>query len=1528
MIGGIEYPTQIASGRNGEIAVASYMSHKVHIYDRDRQLIRTFGSTGYLDGQFVCPSGIAIDRHNRVFVSSTTKVDVFTIDGDFITATGSHGKGPLQFSNATGIAVSKEGKIYVADSQNNRIQVLNSDLTFCTSFSEASKTVGSGCLSQPQAIAINSEGNLFVADMMNHAVQVFAPDGTFLLKFGKYGPATTPGAICTPTAIAVDRQDNVYVGNSTGTIGIFSKEGNFLRQFGSYGSELGQFSQIKGLHVDRKGRLHVSEWVSNRIQIFPASPSMVGEENDEDSSPTEQYEAENVVNSVNSVGPTSMPSSILSDIKERCKITESGNSPTKPFNLVGPASSVPIKVISGITQPNGIMEGKNGELIVSSLTKNKLLVYSTKKDYQLMNELDDILCPFGIGSTSNNLIVVSCSRKLQWFTMDGNFVHLSKEKFSNPNDVAIGKDGRIYVIDSGFVKILNGDDTLHHSFKLSYLDDDENNRPPDSLALNSEGNLYITDKSCNCVRVYTPGGDALFKFGKSGSYPERGVLVSPMAIAIDGEDNVYVGNVMMISIFDKSGSFLRSFGGYGDDLGQFSLIRGLHIGRNGHLYVSDFCNNRVQVFEGLIPRLSDDQMVVSGQIISIPEPVNFSKTPDSGGENVVTPVPIKKIVGPNFAEPVKTISDVVEPTGVTGAGGDFVVASRKVKKLVIFNHSDFEYQGEISRLTYDPARNSEMVDLTDVALSQDGNFLISVKHRVLKISPNGEVITTFGSPGKRGSGDSQLDTPCGIAVGKTGQVFVVDSGNCRIQVFRADLTLERSLQLPDNEGLEKPALERVAVNSEGSIYVTDKKNKCIHVFDEKFLFSFKNLSVERDVKSSFFKHFFLPSPEAITIDHENNIYVATSNDEILLFAPGGHLLRVCGKRGDEPGQFRGIKAMHFDQKGNLYVCESKSDRIQIFVGTGPTSEGGSNQAVNLNQEEPETVLDNIREPRGIAEGKNGEIVIASSSDHKISVYDHEHQLKVQFGTRGDVDGQINCPTGVAVTADNLILVSCRDKLQWFTMEGQLVNVIGGKGKEVSEFDNPVCTVIGRDEKIYVLEKGNKRVQIFKGNASYSSSFKIDKDKFHAEALAINSEGKIFVVDTSNSFILVFSPEGNYLSNFSVKDSKEPSFPTTIAIDRRDNVYIGNANGVISMFDKNGSFVRAFQGGDHHGRYTVIRGLCVSERGCMYISDYSNNRVKVFELPDSINVQETDSKSAISLPVLRCKPMHTIGPKSLLPIKVFEGILKPSGIATDKDGNVFISSNQENKILICNPGSFEASSQITEIRNPRDPKFKGIVKPSGLAYTSDGYLLVSFQNQVVKMGLNGTAVLFLGNVKYRKGSKEDELSDPGGIASGNDGKIFLVDRGNHRVQTLQNDFTYTSSLQNPDSSKSRYEYLERVALNSGGDLFITDCRNCNVQVYNNSGRFVFDFGIATSKGKYKRGGLCHPHAIAIDKEDFIYVGDENGVVSIFDKTGSFVRSFGGPGEQPGRFGDIQAMHFDNEGKLYVCEWKTNRVQVFQ
>jgi len=93
----------------------------------------------------------------------------------------------------------------------------------------------------------------------------------------------------------------------------------------------------------------------------------------------------------------------------------------------------------------------------------------------------------------------------------------------------------------------------------------------------------------------TSEGKFLRKFGGRGSGP--GQLINPYDVII-GENKVYVcdsGNDR-ICAFTIGGEFIMSFGSKGQKQGQFKFPVGIHITEDSYLLVSDFCNNRIQIF--------------------------------------------------------------------------------------------------------------------------------------------------------------------------------------------------------------------------------------------------------------------------------------------------------------------------------------------------------------------------------------------------------------------------------------------------------------------------------------------------------------------------------------------------------------------------------------------------------------------------------------------------------------------------------------------------------------------------------------------------------------------------------------------------------------------------------------------------------------------------------------------------------------------------------------------------------------------
>lgn len=262
----------ITTTPNGEIFFSSGgPKHCVTVYCGEEKL-RSFGKMGIMAGdEMVSPAGMAVNSKGELLVASQYHLKCFTLEGQLMQVVGSYTEpeGDCTLQGPLGLAIGKEGRVYVVETAKNRVKIFNEDLTYHSSFTKADRRLGSGHLNSPMNVAINSLGHVFVTDMANNDVQVFTADGEYMYRFKKQGHGL--GTIQSPMAIAVDSEDYVYVASGSGTISIFQTRDNeavFVKSFGSYGTELGKFSAIRCMHVDKEGWLYVGEMTTNRIQVF------------------------------------------------------------------------------------------------------------------------------------------------------------------------------------------------------------------------------------------------------------------------------------------------------------------------------------------------------------------------------------------------------------------------------------------------------------------------------------------------------------------------------------------------------------------------------------------------------------------------------------------------------------------------------------------------------------------------------------------------------------------------------------------------------------------------------------------------------------------------------------------------------------------------------------------------------------------------------------------------------------------------------------------------------------------------------------------------------------------------------------------------------------------------------------------------------------------------------------------------------------------------------------------------------------
>ena len=261
-------PWGVAVTNDGHIIVSECSHHCITVLDRERKKIKSFDQkSGRSENvNFRYPRGVAITPDNFIVVACNHKIKKISIDGKLITSVGKEGDGPLELDCPCGITISPTTKhIYIADYGNNRIQVLNLDLTFSHTF--GTEGLAEGQFKNPGDIAIDRQGLVYVTDIGNHRIQTFTSEGQFLSQFGTKGSG--PGQLSYPLGIIIDDSDVIYITDKDNNrISIFTTDGQFVRSFEGEGSSVGQFNYPYGLTFDKKGYLYVCDYGNNRLVVY------------------------------------------------------------------------------------------------------------------------------------------------------------------------------------------------------------------------------------------------------------------------------------------------------------------------------------------------------------------------------------------------------------------------------------------------------------------------------------------------------------------------------------------------------------------------------------------------------------------------------------------------------------------------------------------------------------------------------------------------------------------------------------------------------------------------------------------------------------------------------------------------------------------------------------------------------------------------------------------------------------------------------------------------------------------------------------------------------------------------------------------------------------------------------------------------------------------------------------------------------------------------------------------------------------
>ena len=304
-----------------------------------------------------------------------------------------------------------------------------------------------------------------------------------------------------------------------------------------------------------------------------------------------------------------------------------------------------------------------------------------------------------------------------------------------------------------------------------------------------------------------------------------------------------------------------------------------------------------------------------------------------------------------------------------------------------------------------------------------------------------------------------------------------------------------------------------------------------------------------------------------------------------------------------------------------------------------------------------------------------------------------------------------------------------------------------------------------------------------------------------DGIAVDKNGNIYIAMRDNNIISRVDTHGNMTrfagtgeSGFSGDKGKateaQLKIPAGLTFDKKGNLYIADRNnhrirkvdtrGIITTVAGNGTAGFSGDGGKAtQAQLNLPSGVAVDDKGNIYISDRSNNRVRVVDNKGTITTFAGNGGDGYK---------GDLGPATQAQLS------KPFGLALDKKGNLYIADRENNRVRKVNPQGIittVAGDGGFFFMGDNGPSYRAsIAGPTGVVVDKNGILYIADRNNnrirsVDTQGMIRT-VAGTGQQDYNGESeiaRDTNLYLPFGVALDQDGKILIIDRSHYRIRRM-------------------------------------------------------------------------------------------------------------------------------------------------
>ena len=258
-------------------------------------------------------------------------------------------------------------------------------------------------------------------------------------------------------------------------------------------------------------------------------------------------------------------------------------------------------------------------------------------------------------------------------------------------------------------------------------------------------------------------------------------------------------------------------------------------------------------------------------------------------------------------------------------------------------------------------------------------------------------------------------------------------------------------------------------------------------------------------------------------------------------------------------------------------------------------------------------------PWGVAVNKRDEIAVTDAGNNRIQVFSSDGTYLRSFGTKGDKQGELNYPLGIAFDLTNgNILVADRENhcVQLFSEQGEYLNQFGGKGNLDHQLLFPVGLSVDSHRNVTVADSGNKVIKIFSHNGHFLRKIG-EEGSFNQLWHCVQYGNYLIVSDSGENCIKVFNKDGNILYKFGKKGSGDGEFdnPFGLSVNKAGHLMVcDRGNHRVQVFELSGKFVAKFgKKGSGIGEFkNGLFSTAVLSDGRIVASDWGNHRIQIFE----------------------------------------------------------------------------------------------------------------------------------------------------------------------------------------------------------------------------------------------------------------------------------------------------------------------------